>query len=282
VSDYLRCRRCKQGRSHFDTVLDLSLVIKPWGSTKAFVSIEEALQEYVRPEVLDGDNCVECSACGAKTPHDKGLSISEPPYLLQLQLKRFVFNPFTEAREKLNDRVTFPLVLDLNPFVEPRAGAVPCGSTDNRAIGAAKEDTAATALSASGDGALEEPSAAKDVAIKVVSEVGCGDDDGGTLFDDENQARRLDSESQIRRIPVASNSVARLQPLISAAATATAKPALLTREEHVSAMAALVEAKGPHIYELYSVLVHSGTANGGHYYAYIMVQGGVILSRSSA
>jgi ubiquitin carboxyl-terminal hydrolase 47 len=26
---------------------------------------------------------------------------------------------------------------------------------------------------------------------------------------------------------------------------------------------------GPHVYELYSILIHSGTASGGHYYAYI-------------
>ena len=26
---------------------------------------------------------------------------------------------------------------------------------------------------------------------------------------------------------------------------------------------------GPYIYELFSVMIHSGSANGGHYYAYI-------------
>lgn len=112
MSDYLRCRVCVRGRSRRDTILDLSLVIKPWGSTKAFQSIEEALQvsggscvplsscrralallrllqEYVRSEVMDGDNCVLCETCQKKTAHDKGLALSEPPYLLQLQLKRF-------------------------------------------------------------------------------------------------------------------------------------------------------------------------------------------------
>ncbi len=28
-------------------------------------------------------------------------------------------------------------------------------------------------------------------------------------------------------------------------------------------------AKGPYVYELYSVLIHRGSALGGHYYAYI-------------
>ena len=29
------------------------------------------------------------------------------------------------------------------------------------------------------------------------------------------------------------------------------------------------EAKGPYIYELFSIMIHSGSASGGHYYAYI-------------
>lgn len=36
--------------------------------------------------------------------------------------------------------------------------------------------------------------------------------------------------------------------------------------------AALIEsylAEGPYVYELFSIMVHSGSANGGHYYAYI-------------
>lgn len=28
-------------------------------------------------------------------------------------------------------------------------------------------------------------------------------------------------------------------------------------------------AKGPYIYELFSIMIHSGSASGGHYYAYI-------------
>lgn len=30
-----------------------------------------------------------------------------------------------------------------------------------------------------------------------------------------------------------------------------------------------VMEKGPYIYELFSIMVHSGSASGGHYYAYI-------------
>lgn len=29
------------------------------------------------------------------------------------------------------------------------------------------------------------------------------------------------------------------------------------------------EPKGPYVYELFSIMIHSGSASGGHYYAYI-------------
>jgi len=32
---------------------------------------------------------------------------------------------------------------------------------------------------------------------------------------------------------------------------------------------AYILAKGPYIYELFSIMIHSGSASGGHYYAYI-------------
>ncbi|XP_017301400.1 ubiquitin carboxyl-terminal hydrolase 47-like [Diaphorina citri] len=30
-----------------------------------------------------------------------------------------------------------------------------------------------------------------------------------------------------------------------------------------------MNAKGPYVYELFSIMIHSGSASGGHYYAYI-------------
>jgi ubiquitin carboxyl-terminal hydrolase 47 len=47
----------------------------------------------------------------------------------------------------------------------------------------------------------------------------------------------------------------------------------MTKEEQSFAEgwdpAALVQERGPWLYELYAVLIHSGSALGGHYYAYI-------------
>ena len=47
----------------------------------------------------------------------QGLKFTRFPYLLTLQLKRFDFDYSTMHRIKLNDRMSFPHVLNLNKFV---------------------------------------------------------------------------------------------------------------------------------------------------------------------
>jgi ubiquitin carboxyl-terminal hydrolase 47 len=47
----------------------------------------------------------------------KGLQLKELPYLLCLQLKRFDFDYSTGERCKLNNRVSFPLTLDMKKWL---------------------------------------------------------------------------------------------------------------------------------------------------------------------
>ena len=227
--DYLKCKSCGNERVRNDTILDLSLVIKRFGATAAVCSIEEALEaEFLSPEVMDGDNCVACERCAAKTAHEKGMRIGEPPYLLQMQLKRFVFDFDTMARHKLNDRVTFPMLLDLNRFVvganaSPLMAAAPVlESTADRGVAATNTSLPLTA------GSLSQP---------MVSSDPFDGDVGSTLADRTQKAAAVDAIT----------------------ATATLHQCALQ----------LVATAGPHVYELYAVLVHSGSAMGGHYYAYV-------------
>ena len=57
LRDYLQCKDCGKERARDDTILDLSLVIKPWGADRAVASVEEALEEFVKPEVMDEGHC---------------------------------------------------------------------------------------------------------------------------------------------------------------------------------------------------------------------------------
>lgn len=117
VLDYVKCSHCGYKSARCDSYLDLQLTVKPFGATTAVKSIEEALEKYVQPEQLEGDNQYSCTKCACKRDATKGLEFSAFPYLLTLQLKRFDFDWETERRIKLTDRVSFPNVLNLNKFI---------------------------------------------------------------------------------------------------------------------------------------------------------------------
>lgn len=117
MKDYVQCKECKHESARVDHYLDIPLVIRGFGETIPVKSVEEALHKFVQPEILDKDNQYNCEKCNKKVDAIKGLKIEKFPYLLTLQLKRFDFDFQTMRRIKLNDRVTFPLYLDLNPII---------------------------------------------------------------------------------------------------------------------------------------------------------------------
>ena len=86
--DYVRCEECGSERRRTDTFLDLNLAVKPFGAVAALGSVGEALDEFVKAEVMDGSDKVACERCARKTKSVKGLKIAQPPYLLQLLLNR--------------------------------------------------------------------------------------------------------------------------------------------------------------------------------------------------
>ena len=89
----------------------------PFGSTTSYGSVEESLEAFVAAETLDGNNQYFCEKCGKKCDARKGLKFEHFPYVLTMQIKRFDFDYNTLARIKLNERVTFPEILNLNRCV---------------------------------------------------------------------------------------------------------------------------------------------------------------------
>jgi len=65
---------------------------------------ECALQTFVTPETLDGNNKYNCGQCNKPCDAHKGLMFQKLPYILAFQLKRFEFNYMTGRRSKLNER----------------------------------------------------------------------------------------------------------------------------------------------------------------------------------
>ncbi|XP_072321546.1 ubiquitin carboxyl-terminal hydrolase 47 isoform X2 [Eucyclogobius newberryi] len=204
LKDYVRCLECGYESWRNDTYLDIPLVIRPFGASQAYGSVEEALQAFVQPETLDGPNQYFCERCKKKCDARKGLRFLHFPYLLTLQLKRFDFDYTTMHRIKLNDRMTFPEELDMSPFID------------------VEDEKSPQTESCTDSGAENEGSCHSDQMSNDFSTDDCVDE--GICLDSSS------SSSSTERV---------LKP-----------KSLLT-------------------YELFSVMVHSGSAAGGHYYACI-------------
>lgn len=79
-------------------------------------SIEVSLQRYIKPELLDEDNLYDCSFCNKKVRAQRGVKFIKLPKLLNVVLQRFHFDYFTMTKTKINDKITFPHVLNFNHY----------------------------------------------------------------------------------------------------------------------------------------------------------------------
>lgn len=121
---YVRCDECGYESKHSDKYLDLSLPIKnnPTGSDRnssasTNTSLEMALESFMRPEYLEGDNKYECQQCHKKVNATKGLKLETLPHILTIQLNRFTLDWTTFQMVKVHDKVTFPFILNGNNYL---------------------------------------------------------------------------------------------------------------------------------------------------------------------
>ncbi|KAM3720075.1 Ubiquitin carboxyl-terminal hydrolase [Dirofilaria immitis] len=203
MEDFVKCLFCQKENVKQDEFLDLPLAVKQFGASDAFKSVEEALHAFIKPEVLEESNQYYCEGCKRKQNALKGLRIIKFPYLLSIQLKRFDFDCNTLHRVKLNDKMTFPALLNLNEFVY--------------------------------DATKSEPPKKMSWASAV------------------SMPRKKDESTTSK--PNLSDYVSRAEQ----------NNGHLDEQE----VDMLLKRDGPFLYELFSVMVHQGSASGGHYFAYI-------------
>jgi hypothetical protein len=77
---------------------------------------------------------------GRKVDAIKGLKFSKLPHIMTVQLKRFVYD-FTGMQKKVNDRVTFPMLLDMNTYVVRKTSAQSDDSAQSVSTDAVPEGT---------------------------------------------------------------------------------------------------------------------------------------------
>ncbi len=122
IKDYVKCTECNTESARVDVFLDIQLSIKSYideYNYNLYDSIEKAMSAYIEPEILDDTNKYFCEKCQKLCKAHKGIIFETFPYILCLQLKRFDFDYKTMMRIKLNNKVTFPQVLDIKPYLSP-------------------------------------------------------------------------------------------------------------------------------------------------------------------
>ncbi|XP_024942209.1 ubiquitin carboxyl-terminal hydrolase 47 isoform X2 [Cephus cinctus] len=230
--DYVKCLECSTEKSREDTFLDIPLPVRPYGSNVAYNSVEEALRAFVQPETLDGNNQYHCEKCNKKCDAHKGLKFTKFPYLLTLHLKRFDFDYNTFHRIKLNDKVTFPDILNLNSFIASASNQESPGGEEDVGLGVKCDDSSTT-----DSGTLDDecPPCDNSMSNSNYSNNHDQDDDEGI---------------DVSNTPSTSN-------------------CSVHNHENEKNRGNRAVGKGPYQYELFSIMIHSGSASGGHYYAYI-------------
>ena len=71
----------------------------------------------MKPEYLDQNNLYECSGCGKKVQAERGVRFLKMPKLLNIIFRRFDFDYFTFQKVKVNDRISFPYILNINDYM---------------------------------------------------------------------------------------------------------------------------------------------------------------------
>ena len=83
---------------------------------KGHKNLEEALDAYIKGEILDGENKYYCSDYNKKISVKKRTSIKFMGNEIIIHLKRFEFDFITFENSKLNDYIKFPLELNLKKW----------------------------------------------------------------------------------------------------------------------------------------------------------------------
>ena len=65
-----------------------------------------------------------CEYCQKKVTAERGVKFIKFPKLLSIILQRFTFDYLTMSRQKINDEVKFPWILNLNNYMNGYEGII--------------------------------------------------------------------------------------------------------------------------------------------------------------
>ncbi|CAM9740885.1 unnamed protein product [Bubo scandiacus] len=106
------CLSCNMVSDYYEAFLDVPLHIK------AASSVTAALENFVKPEQLDGENGFKCSRCDKMVAASKRFTVHHAPKVFTVCLNRY--EDFTSR--KISKFVEYPEYLDLRPYMSQTTG----------------------------------------------------------------------------------------------------------------------------------------------------------------
>ncbi|MGH0148793.1 UNVERIFIED_CONTAM: hypothetical protein FKN15_020878 [Acipenser sinensis] len=108
----VKCSVCKSVSDTYDPYLDIAVEIRQ------APNIVRALELFVKPDVLIGENAYMCAKCKKKVPASKRFTVHRPSNVLTLSLKRFA----NFSGGKITKDVGYPEFLNIRPYMSQSSG----------------------------------------------------------------------------------------------------------------------------------------------------------------
>lgn len=108
----VKCSVCKSVSDTYDPYLDIALEIRQ------AINIVRALELFVKPDVLSGENAYMCAKCKKMVPATKRFTVHRTSNVLTLSLKRFA----NFSGGKITKDVGYPEVLNIRPYMSQSVG----------------------------------------------------------------------------------------------------------------------------------------------------------------
>ncbi|RUS33615.1 hypothetical protein BC938DRAFT_470887 [Jimgerdemannia flammicorona] len=107
-----RCKRCNNISLRDCSFYELELQIKD-NST-----LQECIQEYLKPEMLEGANQYLCPTCRSMQDAERSIHLKSLPPVLNIQLLRFIYDTTSLTKKKIKRTVRFPKTVDMREFID--------------------------------------------------------------------------------------------------------------------------------------------------------------------
>lgn len=209
-------------------------------------NLHESLDEVTVKDTLEGDNMYTCSQCGKKVRAEKRACFKKLPQILCFNTMRYTFNMVTMLKEKVNTHFSFPMRLDMSGYVEKTL--MPHHYQEEKRKSELRR------------------SSSRNVSESSTSE---GGGSGGSLplSGDDAPLRKEDKVSssdgqQEQQLPSSSSSS-------TSSKAEAAEKAELQKQQQTLDEEDSEDFNEHYEYDLVGVTVHTGNADGGHYYSFI-------------